>query len=218
MRESLLSYDGTTHGLSADVAKDLLERGIIVVDPSSDIYALSPEHEIEEVEPFATVLERSDALRLPRLGRLRVRGFSLLGGVGTGFATDIHSDVGPPRGNDGHCRGVHPQDRRTRRTRWSCRRSGRDWRRSCRRSQRRGRGGRHSKSDGGGRRRSVGATGRGEEQRAHDDDRDEADEAQSHEDGRRVSTRRGRRRRFRSWRGRRSPGGGLCRAHGPATS
>ena len=81
MRQSLLFYDGTTYRLSADVARDLLERGVIVVDPSSDIYALSPEHEIEEVEPFATVLGRSDAPRLPRLGRLRVRGFSLFGGV-----------------------------------------------------------------------------------------------------------------------------------------
>jgi hypothetical protein len=81
MGKSLLFYDGTTYELSAEVARDLLERGIIVVDPSSDIYALSLEHEIEEVEPFATVLERSDAPRQRRLGRLRVRGFSLFGGV-----------------------------------------------------------------------------------------------------------------------------------------
>jgi hypothetical protein len=82
MGKSLLFYDGTTYELSAEVARDLLERSIIVVDPSSDIYALSLEHEIEEVEPFATVLERSDAPRQPQLGRLRVRGFSLFGGVG----------------------------------------------------------------------------------------------------------------------------------------
>lgn len=81
MAQSLLLYDGTTYGLSADVAKDLLDRGVIVVDPASDIYALSLEHEIAEVEPFATVVERSDAPRPPRLGRLRVRGFSLFGGV-----------------------------------------------------------------------------------------------------------------------------------------
>jgi hypothetical protein len=81
MGKSLLVYDGTTYELSAEVARDLLERGIIVADPPSDIYALSVEHEIEEVEPFATVLERSDAPRQPRLGRLRVRGFSLFGGV-----------------------------------------------------------------------------------------------------------------------------------------
>lgn len=81
MGQSLLFYDGTTYELSAEVAKDLLERGIIVVDPPSDIYALSLEHEIEEVEPLATVLERSDAPRPPRLGRLRVRGFSLFGGI-----------------------------------------------------------------------------------------------------------------------------------------
>jgi hypothetical protein len=81
MGRSLLFYDGTTYELSADVAEDLLRRGIIVVDPASDIYSLSLEHEIDEVEPFATVLERSDAPRQPRLGRLRVRGFSLFGGV-----------------------------------------------------------------------------------------------------------------------------------------
>ena len=81
MAQSLLFYDGTTYGLSADVAKDLLDRGLIVVDPASDIYALSLEHEIAEVEPFATVVERSDAPRPPRLGRLQVRGFSLFGGV-----------------------------------------------------------------------------------------------------------------------------------------
>ena len=78
--QSLLFYDGTTFGLSAEVAKDLLDRGI-VVDPSSGMYALSLEHAIEEVEPFATVLERSDAPRPPRLGRLRARSFSLFGGV-----------------------------------------------------------------------------------------------------------------------------------------
>ena len=62
MRQSLLFYNGTTYRLSADVARDLLKkRGVIVVDPSSDIYALSPEHEIEEVEPFATVLGRTKA-------------------------------------------------------------------------------------------------------------------------------------------------------------
>lgn len=81
MGQSLLFYDGTTYRLSADDAKDLLGRGVILVDPSSDIYSLSLEHEIEEVEPFATALERSDAPRLPRLGGLRVRGFSLFGGV-----------------------------------------------------------------------------------------------------------------------------------------
>jgi hypothetical protein len=82
MTERLLIYDGTTYGLSADVVKNLLERGVIVADPSSDgAYELSLQHEIEEVEPFATVLERSDAPKPPRLGRFRVRGFSLFGGV-----------------------------------------------------------------------------------------------------------------------------------------
>ncbi len=81
MAESRLFHDGNTYGLPAEVAKDLLERGIIVADPPSDMYALSLDHEIQEVEPFATVIERSDAPRPPRLGRLRVRGFSLFGGV-----------------------------------------------------------------------------------------------------------------------------------------
>jgi hypothetical protein len=82
MAEGLLIYDGTTYGMSADVVKDLLGRGIIIVDPSSGAaYELSLEHVIEEVEPFATVLGRRDAPQPPRLGRLRVRGFSLFGGV-----------------------------------------------------------------------------------------------------------------------------------------
>jgi hypothetical protein len=81
MAEILLFYDGVTYELSADAAKDLLERGIIVADPPSDMYALSLEHQIGEVEPFATVLERSDAPKVPRLGRLRVRDFSLFGGA-----------------------------------------------------------------------------------------------------------------------------------------
>jgi hypothetical protein len=81
MGQSLLFYDGTIYGLADEVAEDLLKRGIIVADPPSDTYALSLEHQIEEVEPVATVLERSDAPRPPRLGRLRVRGFSLFGGV-----------------------------------------------------------------------------------------------------------------------------------------
>jgi hypothetical protein len=81
MGTSLLFYDGTTYELSAEVAEDLLQRGIIIADPTSEIFALSLEHEIDEVEPFATVLERSDAPRQPKLGRLRVRCFSLFGGV-----------------------------------------------------------------------------------------------------------------------------------------
>jgi hypothetical protein len=82
MTEGRLIYDGTTYGLSADVVKELLERGVIVADTSSDAaYELSLEHEIEEVEPFATVLERRDTPPALRLGPLRVRGFSLFGGV-----------------------------------------------------------------------------------------------------------------------------------------
>jgi hypothetical protein len=99
MAEGLLIYDGTTYGLSADVVKGLLERGIIVADPSSGAaYELSLEHEIEEVEPFATVLERRDAPQSPRLGRLRVRGFSLFGGVEQmGFPPD-HEPFSTRRG------------------------------------------------------------------------------------------------------------------------
>ena len=82
MIEALLIYNGTTYGLRADVVHDLLERGVIVADPSSDAaYELAPEHLIEEVEPFASVIERRDAPQPPRLGRLRVRGFSLFGRV-----------------------------------------------------------------------------------------------------------------------------------------
>lgn len=81
MAQRLLFYDGTTYALSADVAKDLLDRGVIVVDPSSDVYALSLDHEIAEVEPLSTIVQRNDAPRTPRLGPFRVREFSLLGGV-----------------------------------------------------------------------------------------------------------------------------------------
>jgi len=89
--QSRLFYDGTTYESSDEVAHDLLKRGVIVADPPSDLYALSLQHEIAEVEPYATVLERSDAPRPPRPGRLRVRGFSLLGGVEQrGFPSTIN--------------------------------------------------------------------------------------------------------------------------------
>jgi hypothetical protein len=99
MAQSLLFYDGVTYELSADATKTLLARGVIVADPPSDIYALSLEHTIEEVEPFTTGLERSDAPKQPRLGRLRVRDFSLLGGtrqIGNQSINPLAPDEEPP--------------------------------------------------------------------------------------------------------------------------
>jgi hypothetical protein len=99
MGKSLLFYDGVTYELSSDAAKDLLERGIIVVDPPSDIYSLSLEHGIEEVEPFANVVARNDAPRVPRLGRLRVREFSLFGGarqIGNQSINPLAPEEDPP--------------------------------------------------------------------------------------------------------------------------
>jgi len=99
MGKSLLVYDGTTYELSAEVARDLLERGIIVADPPSDICALSGQHEIEEVEPFANVVARNDAPRVPRRGRLRVREFSLFGGarqIGNQSINPLAPEEDPP--------------------------------------------------------------------------------------------------------------------------
>lgn len=58
MKSDLLLYDGGTYQLEHDTARDLLERGVIVVDDSSGCYALAIEHVIDEVEPLATVLNR----------------------------------------------------------------------------------------------------------------------------------------------------------------
>jgi len=81
MGKNLLIYDGTTYELQPDAAKDLLGRGVIVAGPSGDTpYELSRDHQIDEVEPLATVLEQRDAPPTPRLARLRVRGLGLFGG------------------------------------------------------------------------------------------------------------------------------------------
>ena len=58
MKSDVLLYDGGTYQLEHDTARDLLERGVIVVVDSSGRYALAPEHVIDEVEPLATVLSR----------------------------------------------------------------------------------------------------------------------------------------------------------------
>ena len=58
MKSNVLLYDGGTYLLDPDAARELLERGVIVVDESSGCYSLSPEHLIDEVEPVATVLNR----------------------------------------------------------------------------------------------------------------------------------------------------------------
>jgi hypothetical protein len=100
MAASLLYYDGVTYELSADATKTLLERGVIIADPPSDMYVLSLEHTIEEIEPFATVLERGDAPKVPRLGRLRVRDFSLFGGprqIGNQSINPLAPDEDQPR-------------------------------------------------------------------------------------------------------------------------
>lgn len=81
MTRGLLIYDGTTYELQPDAAKDLLGRGVIVAGPSGDaLYELSRDHQIDEVEPVATVLEQRDAPKPPRLARLRGRGLGLFGG------------------------------------------------------------------------------------------------------------------------------------------
>jgi len=81
MKKMLFRYDGTTYDLPPDVASDLLARGVIYVDAGEGAYELSLDHLIEEVEPLATVVERSDAPKPPRLGRFRVRDFSPFGGI-----------------------------------------------------------------------------------------------------------------------------------------
>jgi hypothetical protein len=81
-----LTYNGTSYRLAPDVATDLLRRGVIVASEAGETrYELSIEHTIEEIEPVAEVVARSDA---PRRSRLRVS--SRHGGLepamhGTGF-------------------------------------------------------------------------------------------------------------------------------------
>jgi hypothetical protein len=96
MKPMLLNYDGTTYELRPEIASDLLARGVIVVNTAEGAYELSLDHLIEEVEPLATVVERSDAPKPPRLGRLRVRGFSLSGGIEQeGFFPPTTNDLAP---------------------------------------------------------------------------------------------------------------------------
>jgi hypothetical protein len=77
MSEPLLFYDGKTYRLSAEAAADLLARGVIEIDGSD--YALSLQHEIEEVEPFASVLAQPDAPQQQNVqpGHRRLRWFWL---------------------------------------------------------------------------------------------------------------------------------------------
>ena len=71
----LLTYNGTTYQVAPEAVDDLLRHGVIVADAASEGgYALSPDHVIEELEPLATVVERTDVPPRSRLHRLRVRG------------------------------------------------------------------------------------------------------------------------------------------------
>jgi hypothetical protein len=57
--DALLAYNGTVYRLPAVVVTELVAQGVII--PSRDgrgPFALGPEHLIDEVEPFATVLGR----------------------------------------------------------------------------------------------------------------------------------------------------------------
>ena len=98
MKPTLLQYDGTTYELRPEDASELLAQGVIVLDADEGAYELSLEHLIEEVEPFATVVKRSDAPSTPRLGRLRVRGFSLVRGLEQeGFFPPTTNDLTPTK-------------------------------------------------------------------------------------------------------------------------
>ena len=57
---------------------DLLSRGVI--EPDGTDYALSLSHEIEEVEPFASIVTQPDVPQQPTglLGRRRLRWFWVL--------------------------------------------------------------------------------------------------------------------------------------------
>jgi hypothetical protein len=55
----LLTYDGTTYRLPADVAADLLARGIIVLGDGPGVYGLDPHHVIDEIEAMLAPIERS---------------------------------------------------------------------------------------------------------------------------------------------------------------
>jgi hypothetical protein len=59
MSAQTLTHNGAIYGLQAEAVSDLLARGVIVPDGQGQAcFELGSEHLIEEVEPFATVLER----------------------------------------------------------------------------------------------------------------------------------------------------------------
>ena len=55
----LLTYDGTTYRLANEAVADLLSRGVIVPDEENrGRFRLDLEHVVEEIDPFATPVER----------------------------------------------------------------------------------------------------------------------------------------------------------------
>ncbi len=58
-RGPLLTYDGTTYRLANNAVADLLARGVIVPDEENrGRFRLDLEHIVEEIDPFATPVER----------------------------------------------------------------------------------------------------------------------------------------------------------------
>jgi hypothetical protein len=95
MSEPLLFYDGKTYRLSAEVAADLLSRGVI--EPDGTDYALSQRHDIEEVEPFASIVTQPDVPQQPSgpLGHRRLRWFWVLnprGDARQSFLSGLYRD------------------------------------------------------------------------------------------------------------------------------
>jgi hypothetical protein len=71
----LLVYNANVFELTPEVAQELFDKGVVIVDPYGDTdLALAPEHTIDEVEPLATVIERADAPSQSTIPRLKVRG------------------------------------------------------------------------------------------------------------------------------------------------
>ena len=55
----LLTYDGTTYRLANEAVGDLLAHGVIVPDDENrGRFRLDLEHVVEEIEPYATPVER----------------------------------------------------------------------------------------------------------------------------------------------------------------
>ncbi len=74
MPDHVLVYNGTSYALPLDVARALLDRGVIATDPSGDAdYVLCTEHLIDEIEPLAVDVQRSDVPAPPHLGGFRLR-------------------------------------------------------------------------------------------------------------------------------------------------